>query len=52
MTKLKFNEFNIKDMYAKKDGTLCLKCKKGLRCDRHGLKKMDILSDSDDFERV
>jgi hypothetical protein len=50
--KFKFKEFNIKDMYYAKNGTVCFHCSKGLECKRHGLKEGVLKKNESDFERA
>ena len=48
----KFKEFDIKDMYYAKNGTVCFHCSKGLACKRHVLKEGVLKKDEVDFERA
>ena len=50
--KFDFEEFEIKDMYATKNGEVCWNCRKGLNCDKHFLqKKVDHLGQKD-FDKM
>ena len=37
--KYQFNEFDIQDTYEAYDGTLCMNCRRNLKCTKHQLKK-------------
>lgn len=48
----KFKEFNIKDMYYAKNGTICFHCSKGIDCKRHALKEGVLKKTESDFDRA
>lgn len=42
-----FQEFDIREMYTKKDDTICYQCSRGLTCRKHAFKKQKVLKKKD-----